>query len=176
MRRWDLLEYLIYGIGWALAAVLGVLGILTLLAPLITGHAQAALVTGFTEAEVYEVAKRYYPGPHPAQPPEVRHVTRTAMCEIIGQPNCGLTGLHYQGVIYVDERLHFAHPFHASILLHEAIHYLQYHTLGGEPKTCEDWLARERQAYAIQAHVLDREWQGDPRVIQSKLAHLRCDT
>ncbi len=60
-----------------------------------------------------------------------------------------------KGTIYLDERLKgHQDPETRSLIVHEIIHYLQ--DLSGKYKdqTCDDYVYREREAYAIQRKYL----------------------
>lgn len=57
--------------------------------------------------------------------------------------------------IYLDRRIDPENNIMArSILLHELVHHFQYRLTGHMADGCDQWLARERQAYEVQARWL----------------------
>jgi Zn-dependent peptidase ImmA (M78 family) len=56
-----------------------------------------------------------------------------------------------EGVIYVDERLMDNETsFVASLIVHELVHFLQDQTGQYSSQSCNDTIARQREAYAVQ--------------------------
>lgn len=92
----------------------------------------------------------------PQVAPTVRFVSQQVLRDMAcsGQP-CPVRGLQRELVVFLDETLDFANAQDASVLLHEFVHVLQWHQLG-ESKDCQEWVRREREAYGIQAYVLER--------------------
>ena len=79
---------------------------------------------------------------------------------------CSMRGL-YDGQIYIDEAMKdVPAERHRALLVHEMVHYLQ--DLSGKwEDTCEDKVAREREAYAAQQAYLTAH--GSPVTISMKL-------
>lgn len=65
-----------------------------------------------------------------------------------------------EDVIYLAERYQFADQddFANSLLLHELVHFLQHHSGRFDSLSCDDSLAREREAYAVQNDFLMNVW------------------
>ena len=60
-----------------------------------------------------------------------------------------------EGTIYLDKRLDLKRNLYArSILVHELVHHIQRLRTGHQAQNCAEWSARERRAYAVQAHWL----------------------
>lgn len=75
-------------------------------------------------------------------------------------------------VIYLDERLDLeGNLFHASIALHEIVHWVQGHQ-GALLQDCEASILAEREAYAIQREYLQA--YGSHYPTGSVLPMLRC--
>ena len=104
-------------------------------------------------ALIYAMAWSQSGLPLPDRPPTIHLTTRERLRTLLGCTDCPVRGLQLRDTIYLDRALNFADPYDASILLHELVHYLQW-AAGGEVSDCDEWARRERQAYAIQAHVL----------------------
>lgn len=158
-RASNIAEYALYFLGWLVAAILGALGLLTLLAPFTP--ARAAQLSDEQAAVIYAAAYGQYGGALPDRAPTVHLVPASRLHALSGCAHCAVRALHRDGEVYLDESLDFSRPLDASILLHEFVHYLQYRALGAAAN-CEEWLDRERQAYAIQAQVLVKAGH-DPR-------------
>lgn len=90
-------------------------------------------------------------------PPAVYMVTQRQLCERIDMDeDCPVPAIYLDGRVYVDETLDFSTPLAATILAHEFVHYFQDMKYGGPVTNCDDWLVREREAYMIQTHLLER--------------------
>lgn len=115
------------------------------------------------EQAMYLYAIAYgHVGHIPDSPPHVQFVPRSRLCEIAGLPStCRLSGLEQSGSVYVRDDLDMASAYDASIVLHEFVHYVQ-HSKGGEPRTCEERIRRELEAYDVQIAALERIG-ADPR-------------
>jgi len=93
----------------------------------------------------------------PDKAPEI-HLTTLEKLREIACPNgkkCSPKALQVKDKIYLDETLDMSDIHNAAILYHEYIHVLQYANKG-EAKDCEEWLAREYEAYGLQNYVLQR--------------------
>lgn len=88
--------------------------------------------------------------------PEV-HLTTLEKLREIACPGkkCSPKALQVKNRIYLDETLDMSDIQNAAILYHEYIHALQYANKG-EAKDCEEWLAREYEAYGLQNYVLQK--------------------
>ncbi|MGH8629155.1 MAG: hypothetical protein ACREU7_00110, partial [Burkholderiales bacterium] len=106
-----------------------------------------------------------YGGALPERAPVIHLVSPSRLRELMGCELCPVRAMHHQGVIYLDEHLDLESAYDASILLHEYVHYLQW-IERGDVTDCQVWLERERQAYHIQAHVLDRVGENPMRVVR----------
>jgi len=117
-------------------------------------NASAAELTGDQSAMLYHIAIGHM-GYIPEHAPEVR-ITADMPCR-------ACKGYQAEGTVYVLDTLDFAQPHDSSILLHEFVHYVQW-SRDGTAKGCSDWLAREAQAYGIQALSLERAGEDSQRV------------
>lgn len=65
-----------------------------------------------------------------------------------------------QDIIYLAEKYQFEDQddFANSLLLHELVHFLQHHSGRFDSQSCDDSLAREREAYAVQNDYLVNVW------------------
>lgn len=111
-------------------------------------------------------------------PPEVVPVARPVLEQrVCGKP-CPVYALFDpdQGIL-VDDRLDLpGNPAAQSVLLHELVHYLQWRATGRTALTCDEWLAREREAYRIQFRwlaTLPAE-RGNVALPRPALSHVRC--
>lgn len=96
--------------------------------------------------------------PVPDDKPIIHLASRERLCELAERPPpCRIQAFTRDddGHIYLAEDLDFADAGHASILLHEMVHWLQWRS-AGPATSCADRLQREREAYALQIHVLER--------------------
>lgn len=91
----------------------------------------------------------------PERAPTVRQVPQSAIADrYCGRP-CPISAVHFATEVWIDEALDMSNPIHASIVLHELVHYVQW-AMRGEATDCETHRAREVQAYSIQAYALDQ--------------------
>jgi hypothetical protein len=105
---------------------------------------------------------RYAP---PAEYPELIYLSTPELNRLACKGTCSVLG-HYAGgrQIYLDDRLQpLKNLFDRSVLLHEAVHYLQglegSHYVdpadtADDAQKCRLWYQREREAYAIQEAYL----------------------
>ncbi len=92
-----------------------------------------------------------YPMPHEA--PEVRFEPHLFFVEhVCGGRECNVVGWYNDAdVVYVDERYRdLEDGFTTSLMVHEFTHYLQHKSGAFDSLSCEDSIARERQAYYVQ--------------------------
>lgn len=111
----------------------------------------------------------------PAVMPRVQPVSavylQAAACD--GGP-CKVMGWFPPGdTIYLDERLDpYENLLASSVVVHEMVHYLQYLKAGGLPPSCEDVIALEREAYAVQREYLLRYGVYQP--VGASMHHVGC--
>lgn len=96
----------------------------------------------------------------PTVEPAVEKVSHAYLVEkACGGRECKVVGWFPPGqTVYIDQRLNAQdNLLHASILVHEMVHYLQ-HTSGKyqHPYDCQTALAMEREAYGVQREFLLR--------------------
>ena len=95
--------------------------------------------------------------------PAVRFVSQDVIAErVCGRPCPVFAMFEPDEGILLDKRLDPVNDIIArSILLHELVHYAQWHTAGGMASGCAEWLKRERQAYQVQFSWLARQPKGN---------------
>lgn len=92
----------------------------------------------------------------PAQPPAVEFVPHVELREMACEGPCNIRGWYAGGsTIYLDDRLDLEDSlWDRGIVVHEMVHYLQEQSGAfGVAPTCQRWLEREEEAYAVQ-----RQW------------------
>jgi hypothetical protein len=71
-----------------------------------------------------------------------------AKCKVVGWYND-------QNIVYIDDRLDAVDSmFERSLVVHEFVHYLQHISGKFNSTTCEDFVQREREAYATQREFI----------------------
>lgn len=119
-------------------------------------QARGAELTQEQATLIYALAHSTSGYPFPEKPPTIHLVPQSKLQEMACPGKaCSVEGFSVGADIYIDETLDMSNPYNGSILLHEAVHYLQFMKLG-VAKTCEEWVDREWEAYAIQNHALDK--------------------
>lgn len=91
--------------------------------------------------------------PMPDQLPTVQYEPHAFFVEnVCGGRECTAVGWYNdQGVIYIDEKYRgHEGTFSSSLLAHELTHYLQHQSGRFDSLSCEDSIAREREAYSVQ--------------------------
>ncbi len=91
--------------------------------------------------------------PVPAELPEVRFEEHAFfVSNVCGGKECNVVGWYNdEDVVYIDQRHQdMTRSFAASLLVHELTHYLQHKSGKYESLSCEDSVAREREAYYVQ--------------------------
>ncbi len=91
--------------------------------------------------------------PLPPDPPEVRFEQHMFFVEnVCGGTECNVVGWYNDAhVIYIDEQYRNVESgFATSLVVHEFTHYLQHKSGAFESLSCEDSIAREREAYDVQ--------------------------
>ena len=80
---------------------------------------------------------------------------------VCGGTACKAVGWYNdQNIIYLDETYRYEDQddFANSLLVHELVHFLQHHSGRFDSLSCDDSLAREREAYAVQNDFLANVW------------------
>ena len=97
--------------------------------------------------------------PAPEQPPIISFQPHAFFVEhVCGNKECNAVGWYNdQNIIYIDERYREDDGvFASSLLVHELTHYLQHQSGKFDSHSCEDSLAREREAYHVQnSYILE---------------------
>lgn len=91
--------------------------------------------------------------PMPSEPPEVRFEQHAFFVEnVCGGNECNVVGWYNDAdVVYIDERYQKVESgFATSLVVHEFTHFLQHKSGKFETYSCEDSVAREREAYYVQ--------------------------
>ena len=91
--------------------------------------------------------------PMPADLPEVRFEQHAFFVEnVCGGSECNVVGWYNDAdVVYIDEQYrNVESQFGTSLVVHEFTHYLQHKSDAFDSLSCEDSVAREREAYYIQ--------------------------
>jgi hypothetical protein len=142
----------------ALAFIAAVLGLCFagLVAIVLATPARAGELSREQVAVVYAIAYSHVGGALPEQAPRVHLVDRTVLQGLAcAWRSCPARGAQVGADIFVDESLDFSDPADASVLLHELVHFLQF-ARWGPARDCHENIRREREAYTIQAHELER--------------------
>lgn len=96
--------------------------------------------------------------PAPAQTPVVEFIAQAELQKMACEGPCQVYGWYAGGsTIYLDDRLDpETSMWDRGIVVHELVHYLQEQegAFGAIP-TCQRWIEREKEAYAVQ-----RQWLG----------------
>ena len=91
--------------------------------------------------------------PMPSAPPEVRFEQHEFFVEhVCGGVECNVVGWYNDAfVVYIDEQYRdIESGFATSLIVHEFTHYLQHKSGTFDSLSCEDSIAREREAYHVQ--------------------------
>jgi len=110
--------------------------------------------------------------------PAMRFANPEYLCGYVKiSPKCGIRGLYVRGLVIASEELDYDIPYQMSALFHEFLHHFQW-LRDGKPTgdyTCDVWMQDERDAYTIQAHLLEKldDEQGAANV-RRVLASLTC--
>ena len=95
--------------------------------------------------------------PTPTAMPAIQQVTHQKIVDgVCGGHECSAFAYYKHGVLYLDNRLNPQdNLYHASIVVHELVHYLQdvKKPLGDHPQ-CAELLHREYEAYGVQSAYL----------------------
>ncbi len=91
----------------------------------------------------------------PDTAPRVEFVQPRLIADIMcdSQPKCPVLAMYLHGdTIFLDDRLDVhGNDYHASILLHELVHYLQQQSGRFTESDCDNWIKEEQEAFRIQA-------------------------
>ena len=91
--------------------------------------------------------------PVPPEPPEVQFEQHAFFVEnVCGGKECNVVGWYNDAdVVYIDEQYrNIESGFAASLVVHEFTHFLQHKSGNFAALSCEDSVAREREAYYVQ--------------------------
>lgn len=91
--------------------------------------------------------------PIPADAPEVRFEQHSFFVEnVCGGKECMVVGWYNDSdIVYIDEQYrNLEGQFAPSLIVHEFTHYLQHKSGAFDSLSCEDSVAREREAYYVQ--------------------------
>jgi hypothetical protein len=95
--------------------------------------------------------------PMPLEPPAVRFEAHSFFVETVcGGHECTVVGWYNDAdTVYIDDRYRSVESgFAASLIVHEFTHFLQHKSGHYESLSCEDSIAREREAYYVQNRYL----------------------
>jgi hypothetical protein len=113
--------------------------------------------------------------PMPAQCPEVRIEGREFFVKEVCRGPCRVVGLYpgHGDVIWLHQRLDLtgANVEHASVVVHEMVHYLQWLN-GAAFDRCEGLVALEKEAYAAQQRYLTIH--GSPKQVAQQSQSRTC--
>lgn len=96
-------------------------------------------------------------------PPPLSFVPQEALAHrVCGRPCPAYAVFLPKHGILIDARLDPIHDVHArGILLHELVHYVQWRRAGRQAaQNCQEWAAREEEAYSIQYRWLSKKLAG----------------
>ena len=91
--------------------------------------------------------------PMPVEPPDVRFEQHAFfVANVCGGAECNVVGWYNDAdIVYIDEQYRGVDgEFAASLVVHEFTHYLQHKSGDFVSLSCEDSVAREREAYYVQ--------------------------
>ena len=99
--------------------------------------------------------------PTPEEPPAIEFRPHSFFVRnVCGAKECNAVGWYNdRDIIYLDDRYeHDDSSFAHSLLVHEMVHYLQHRSGRFDSLSCNDSLAREREAYYVQnTYIVDAE-------------------
>lgn len=116
--------------------------------------------------------------PNPARPPLVKFVSHVELQEMACEAACDIRGWYAGGsTIYLDDGLDPENSlWDRSILVHEMVHYLQDQAGAfGSLATCQRWLEREDEAYAVQHEWLRANPPGGPPPAYARFPRIVVD-
>ncbi len=91
--------------------------------------------------------------PAPSESPEIRFEQHAFFVEnVCGGKDCNVVGWYDDAdVVYIDEQYRdIEGGFASGLVVHEFTHYLQHKSGAFDSLSCEDSIAREREAYHVQ--------------------------
>lgn len=174
----DIADMIAHEVGVVVFKAVVVAGLIFTAVGFVAGRATAADLTPDQARSIYYVAYGQFHGPREwlEQPPTVILTSADRLCDMYGMaPGCRVLGIYQPGIVYLDKTLDFDNLHDASVLLHEYTHHFQY-LKRGKMLDCADWMDREREAYAIQANVLEKA--GDERtagMVRQTATSLHCN-
>lgn len=111
------------------------------------------------------------------QMPAPLMVPRAQLCRLYpgANPDCAIQGLYFGGMVLLSDELDLSDAVAAAVMLHEFIHHIQAQVAGHPARDCEEGIAREEEAYRIQAHVLAQARRDiEARQVAIAARALRC--
>lgn len=108
-----------------------------------------------------------YPMPEPENMPVVIFMPHEFfVAYACGGVECTVEGWYNdKGYVYIDDSIGGVDSGHeTSVIVHEFVHYLQHKSELFDPKSCEDRMYREREAYGVQNAYLVRALVRIPNV------------
>lgn len=140
---------------------------------LLASLAGAAELTKEQAHYVYMMAHAESGLPLPDVAPEIRIASEAKIQELVcpGE-KCRIVGVESNGVVYIRDDVDFSQPKSLLILAHELTHYMQ-HKARGRAKNCEEWMDRERQAFAVELRLAQRS-NLETLSIMGAMNQLRC--
>lgn len=109
-----------------------------------------------TTAVIYNMAQALSKYKLPPIAPTVEYVSKERLAELVCKQVCPqINGAQVGDHIYLLDTLDMDDPFNRAILLHEAVHFLQYANKG-PARDCEEYIQREYEAYGLQNYVLEK--------------------
>lgn len=90
----------------------------------------------------------------PEKPPRVYFASPALLRALLRCQDCDPRGVQIADAVFYRDDLG-TDPLSRSVLVHEFVHYVQWVRYGAAT-TCEEWAAREAQAYRVQREVLER--------------------
>lgn len=113
--------------------------------------------------------------PIPAEPPNLVMVPHEFFVQnACGGHECRVYGWYSKGKnIYIDDRMNPSeNTIHASIVIHEMVHYLQGVAHNDETQPCEKVVEMEREAYGVQREFIHK--QGIYFPVGMSMARVSC--
>jgi hypothetical protein len=127
-------------------------------------------------AELLLALQIYFPNARPAafQPPVVMALSAEELQRRVCKGPCAIWAWYAPDrTIYIDARLNpQRNMFARSIIVHELVHHVQ-RVEKGPAVGCEDWTAREREAFLVQSAWLKSQGVRPPS-FATRLHMLRC--
>lgn len=119
--------------------------------------------------------------PLPAEVPNVRFEQHAFFVEnVCGGAECNVVGWYNDAdIVYIDEKYRKVESeFAASLVVHEFTHYLQHKSGEFASLSCQDSVAREREAYYVQNRYIVEALASINRIVpgQTSCAYANAGT